>query len=73
MKNNKSKILKLLNKELAVSGFDLDNFVAKHFSEKNLTVLESELIKKVSGGRHEKVNADGSKDTTFIKAGPVTY
>lgn len=73
MKNNKHDFFQNLDKELAISGFKLEKFTKNSFSETNLKILETELIKKISGGRHEKTNADGSKETTFIKAGPVIY
>lgn len=61
-----------LKKELLESGFDLDNHIDNE-SIKPIEFLEEELLKSVYGGRHEKTNADGSKDVTFIKVGPVAY
>lgn len=73
IKTKKNELLKQLSDELAISGFELENYLNESFSKTNLCVLEADLIRKVSGGRHEKTNADGSTSTTFVKAGGVTY
>lgn len=73
MKHTKDTFLKLLDSELSLAGFGLEEHLKQNKTNTNIKVLESELIKKVSGGRHEKTNADGSTSTTFIKAGPVTW
>lgn len=74
MKTNKqNELLKQLGDELAISGFELENYLNESFAKTNLCVLEADLIKKVSGGRHEKTNADGGTSTTFVKVGDITY